>query len=63
MENILNINSKKIVVVGDFNGHLDFKLKWQGSKPRLMKQTVAKIIEILEQFDLCDMWQIRSIQI
>ena len=63
MENILNINSKKIVVVGDFNGHLDFKLEWQGGKPRLIKQTVAKIIEILEQFDLCDMWQIRIIQI
>ena len=60
LEEIDDIRSKKIILGGDFNFFLDTKLEEKGGKPVLKKHSIAKIIEILENFDLCDIWRIRN---
>ena len=60
LEEIDDIRSKKIILGGDFNFFLDTKLEAKGGKPVLKKHSIAKIIEILENFDLCDIWRIRN---
>ena len=39
---------------------LDPKFESQTRKPTLNKQTIAKIIEIIENFELCDIWRIKD---
>lgn len=55
LENIHDINCKNIVFDENFNAYLDCKLESQGWKPTLKKQTVAKIIETLE-----NMWNLAN---
>ena len=60
--NIKNVKNKNIILGGDFNLHFDSKLEAKGGKPVLKKQSVAKMIELLENFDLCDIWHIRNLK-
>ena len=54
LDSIDDISSKKIIIGGDFTAHLDTTLESKGGKPTLKKQIIVKFIEILENFDLCD---------
>ena len=60
LNKIDDIKNKKIILGGDFNAYFDSKLDASGGKPTIKKQTIAKLIEILETFDLCDIWRIRN---
>ena len=60
LNKIDDIKNKKIILGGDFNAYFDSKLDASGGKPTIKKQTIPKLIEILETFDLCDIWRIRN---
>ena len=60
--NIKNVKNKNIILGGDFNLHFDSKLEAKGGKPVLKKKSIAKMIELLENFDLCDIWRIRNLK-
>ena len=52
-----NINFSKencIVLAGDLNIFFDSKLETKGGKPLLKKKSVAKLLELKEVYDLCD---------
>ena len=52
---ILDIHqNKQIILAGDFNLSLGTTLEAEGGSPCLKKKSVAKLIKIKEQFDLCD---------
>ena len=51
---------KEIVFGGDFNLFFELKLEAQGGNPVLKKKSLAKLIQIKEKFDLCDIWRIRN---
>ena len=52
--------SKNIVLGGNFNVIFDFSLERLGGNPCLKKTSIAKLIQIKEKFDLCDIWRIRN---
>ena len=54
LEKIDDINNKSIVFGGDFNLFFEAKLEEQGGYPVLKKKSLAKLIQIKEKFDLCD---------
>ena len=60
--NVKNINNKNIILDGDFNMRFYSKLEAKGGKPVFKKQSIAKMVELLENFDLCDIWRIRNLK-
>ena len=60
--NVKNINNKNMILGGDFNMHFYSKLEAKGGKPILKKQSIAKIVELLGDLDLCDIWHIRNLK-
>ena len=60
--NVKNIKNKNIILGGNFNMHFDSKLEAKGRKPVLKKQSIVKMVELLENFDLCDIWRIRNLK-
>ena len=60
LDNIDNLSNKKIIFGGDFNMIFDPILEAQGGNPVLKKKSIAKIIQIKENLDLCDIWRIRN---
>ena len=44
----------------DFNLFFDSKLDAQGGNSTIKKMSLAKLIELRENYDLCDMWRIRN---
>ena len=44
----------------DFNLFFDSKLDAQGGNSTIKKMSLAKLIELKENYDLCDMWRIRN---
>ena len=55
-------DSKKIVFAGDLNLFFDPTLEASGGNPTLKKNSISKIHQILEQFDLLDIWRIRNLE-
>ena len=54
-------HSKKFIIfAGDFNIFFKSKLEGKGCKPLLKRKSLAKLLEIKERLDICDMWKIRS---
>ena len=49
-----------MVLAGDLNLHFDKKLEAKGGKPTFKKKSIAMLIEIFEEFDLCDIWRERN---
>ena len=47
-------------MAGNFNFFFDISLGSYGSQPTLKKKSIAKVIELKETFDLCDIWRIRN---
>ena len=60
LEKIDDINNKSIVFGGDLNLFFEVKLEAQGGNPVLKKKSLAKLIQIKEKFDLCDIWRVRN---
>ena len=64
LENLLQnfeINPyKNIVFAGDFNLFFDRNLEACGGTPSLKKKSVSKIIQLLEKYNLSDIWRIRN---
>ena len=48
------------MIGGDFNFHFNSKLEAKGEKPSLKKKSIRKMIELIESFELFDIWRIRN---
>ena len=58
-----NINFSKencIALAGDLNVFFDRKLETKEGKPPLKQRSVAKLLELKEDYDSCDIWRIRN---
>ena len=60
LETFEDIQDKNFVLGGDFNVILNRVLDSKGGKPVIKKKTIAKLIQITENLDLCDIWRIRN---
>ena len=60
LDKVKDIQSKNIVLGGDFNVIFVISLESLGGDPCLKKKSIAKLIQIKEKFDLCDIWRIRN---
>ena len=58
IDKVKDIQSKNIVLGGDFNVIFDISLESLGGNPCLKKKSIAKLIQIREKFNLCDIWKI-----
>ena len=58
IDKVKDIQSKNIVLGGDINVVFDISLESLGGNPCLKKKSIAKLIQIKEKFDLCDIWRI-----
>ena len=54
IEDLENINNKKIIFGGDFNLFFDKNYDALGGTPTYKKRSLAKVIQVKESFDLCD---------
>ena len=52
-----NIN---LLLAGDFKVFFNINLECCGSNPSFKQKSVAKLIEIIENFNLGDIWRIRN---
>ena len=51
---------KNLILAGDFNLYLNSKLDAKGGKPTIKKKSLAKLTQLKESYDLCDIWRIRN---
>ena len=58
--NINDIETKNIILGGDFNVFLNLSLEASGGNPVLKKKSIAKLIQLKEKFSLCDIGRIRN---
>ena len=49
-------------MAGDFNLLFDSKLDAQGGNPTMKTKSLAKLIELKESYDLCDIWRVRNMK-
>ena len=47
-------------MAGDFNLLFDSKLDAKGGNRTMKKKSLAKVIELKESYDLCDIWRVRN---
>ena len=52
--------NKRIIFAGDFNIFFNLKLEVKGRKPLLKRNSIAKLVEIKECLDICDIWRFRN---
>ena len=55
-----DIHDKKVIFVGDFNLIFDKNLESAGGSLLLKKHSLSEIIELNENFNLCDIWRVRN---
>ena len=60
MKNINFLEENCIVLAGYLNVFFDSKLETEGGKPSSKQKSVAKLLELKEEYDLCDIWRIRN---
>ena len=60
MKKINFSEENRIVLAGDLNVFFDSKLETKGGKPSLKQKSVTKLLELKEEYDLCDIWRIRN---
>ena len=60
LNSIPNNVNKNVILGGDFNLFFNISLETQGGNPILKKKFFAKLIEMKETLDLCDIWRIRN---
>ena len=51
---------KKLIFSRDFNLLLNSKFDAKEGKPAIKKKFLAKLIQLKESYDLCDIWRIRN---
>ena len=51
---------KNLIFAGDFNLFLSSNFDAKGGKPAIKKKSLAKLIQLKESYDLCDIWRIRN---
>ena len=56
LETFEYIQNKSVVLGGLFNVILNPSLDSEGGKPVIKKKTMAKLIQITDNLDLCDIW-------
>ena len=49
-------------MAGDFNLLFGSKLDAQGGNPIMKNKSLAKLIELKESYDLCDIWRVRNMK-
>ena len=54
LQHVDDVGNKNITVGGDFNFHFNSKLEAKGGKP---KKSIGKMIELIESFELFDIWR------
>ena len=59
-QNIDDIENMNIIIRGDYNFQFNSKLEAKRRKPTLKKKYIGKMIELIECFELCDIWRIRN---
>ena len=61
MLDIFSLDSyKNIIFAGDFSCFFNSNLEASGGNPALKKKSVSKLIQLLEKYDLIDIWRIRN---
>ena len=60
LKNLDISQNKRIIFAGDLNIFFNSKLEAKGRKPLLKRRSVAKLVEIKEGLDNCDIWRIRN---
>ena len=60
MKNIIFLEENRIDSAGDLNVFFDSKLETKGGKLSLKQKSVAKLLELKEEYDLRDIWRIRN---
>ena len=60
MKKVNITHGKQIVLAGDFNLFFDSNLEAKGGKPILKEKSVARMTEFKKEYDLCDIWRIRT---
>ena len=60
LSNITDLHCKNIIFGGDFNVFFDTNYEAQGGKLALKIKSVAKLIHIKENLELCDIWRVRN---
>ena len=61
---IFDINpNKHIIMAGDFNLFFNSKLNAAGGNLTLKRNSLAKLIELKEAYDLCDIWRVRNTKV
>ena len=58
LKNINFLEENRKVLAGDLNVCFDSKLGTKGSKPSQKQKSVAKLLELKKEYDLCDIWRI-----
>ena len=60
MQDINCSEENRIVLAGDLNVFIMSKLEAKGGKPSLKQKSLAKLLELKEEYDLCDIWRIKN---
>ena len=56
-----DINKKnEMIMAGDFNLFFDSKLDVRGGNSTIKKNSLSKLIELKESYELCDIWRVRD---
>ena len=58
MKNINFLKENRIVLAGDLTVFFDSKLETKVSKSSLKQNSVPKLLELKEEYDLCDIWRV-----
>ena len=51
---------KNLILAGDLNLFLNSKSDTKEGKPAIKKKSLAKLIQLKESYDLCDIWRLRN---
>ena len=60
MRKVNTRHGKQIILAGDFHLFFDSNLEVKGDKPILKEKSVARMIELKEEYDFYDIWRIRN---
>ena len=60
MKKVNITQGKQIVLASDFNLFFNSNLEAMGGKPILKEKSVVVMVELKEEYDLCDIWRIRN---
>ena len=60
LDKVNDIQSKNIVLGDDFNVIFDISIESLGGNLCLKKKSIAKLIQIKEKINLCDIWRIQN---